>query len=232
MKINVYIVCSEDGQDAANKIAEGLMRRYEPKEKKPVKPKEGLMTELQFDVFWENWPRKEGKSEAKKVFLRLESALFNSIIDDVSKRKNSESWRKSNGVFIPLPATYLRGKRWEDESDQTDEIPYDKILREYNNILAKGAPIEFLTDKMITSISIIWHKEEKAPMNSLERWRAYFLYVESNDYLMGKKPCARTPGGDPHHMSINLEWLVDDSNYLKIARNHWSPKEVAHRYKG
>jgi hypothetical protein len=36
----------------------------------------------------------------------------------------SADWTKNNGQYIPLPATYLNGRRWEDEPGKpTVEAP-------------------------------------------------------------------------------------------------------------
>lgn len=37
------------------------------------------------------------------------------ILDDVGRRARSRAWTKDGGEFIPHPATYLNGHRWEDE---------------------------------------------------------------------------------------------------------------------
>lgn len=38
--------------------------------------------------------------------------LFDIIIANIKTRIGSEAWRETR--FIPLPATFLRGRRWED----------------------------------------------------------------------------------------------------------------------
>ena len=34
--------------------------------------------------------------------------------------KKSSDWTKDNGQYIPYPATWLRAKGWEDETEKTD----------------------------------------------------------------------------------------------------------------
>jgi len=34
-------------------------------------------------------------------------------------QKKSQSWTKDNGQFIPLAATWLNGRRWEDEQPES-----------------------------------------------------------------------------------------------------------------
>ncbi len=70
-----------------------------------------------FDLFWSEYPRKQDKAKAKKVWekLKIDDDLFNIIINKLKEYKQSEQWLKEKGKYIPLPTTWLNGKRWEDE---------------------------------------------------------------------------------------------------------------------
>ena len=90
----------------------------------PVTPSEAYtdtetedIVRASFDRFWAVYPKKDGKANAAKVWraLRPNEALVDRIIADVRRRSASADWRKDSGTFIPLPTTYLRGRRWEDE---------------------------------------------------------------------------------------------------------------------
>lgn len=70
-----------------------------------------------FAEFWKTWPtndRKQAKGKCldawKKANAEIETAV---IIDHVESLKNSESWRKQSGAFIPAPLVYLNNRRWE-----------------------------------------------------------------------------------------------------------------------
>ena len=82
-----------------------------------------------FNVFWEAYPRKQAKVDAERAFKSLNPSedLLAVIIADIISRKQSEAWLKDNGKYIPLPASYLRGKRWEDEIKK--EVPNGKDRR-------------------------------------------------------------------------------------------------------
>jgi hypothetical protein len=100
--------------------------------------KGGLGGNNLFERFWEAWPKKVAKEDAKKAFIKLnpESSLFETIIEFVIKAKGSIEWKKDKGQFIPYPATFLNGKRWEDtltfeEEDQSTGAPYhEKVKRD------------------------------------------------------------------------------------------------------
>lgn len=70
-----------------------------------------------FDKFWSLYPKKKAKEAARKAWvkLKLTPALETMILADVAAKKQSQDWTKNGGQYIPHPATYLNGKRWEDE---------------------------------------------------------------------------------------------------------------------
>ena len=69
-----------------------------------------------FARFWIAYPRKVGKRNALRAFQRLSAEEALAAITDVSARATEDpDWTKDAGEFIPHPATYLNGRRWEDE---------------------------------------------------------------------------------------------------------------------
>lgn len=71
-----------------------------------------------FSKFWSAYPRKDGKQDAIKAWksIKPNKELQNVILNDLKRRVGINGvWYKSERRFIPLPATYLRGRRWEDE---------------------------------------------------------------------------------------------------------------------
>lgn len=68
----------------------------------------------EFEKFWEAYPRKEGKQKARAAFEKVTVSL-DVLLEAVEQQKKSAQWCKDNGQFIPHPATWLNGKRWEDQ---------------------------------------------------------------------------------------------------------------------
>lgn len=70
-----------------------------------------------FDRFWKLYPNKKSKAKAYLAWkkLKLTDDLFNQILSGLAKYCASPDWTKDGGQFIPHPATWLNGKRWEDE---------------------------------------------------------------------------------------------------------------------
>lgn len=71
----------------------------------------------EFDLFYSAYPRKVGKQDAVKAWkkLRMTDDLFVKIMDKIEQYKKTEQWTKNNGQYIPHPASWLNGRRWEDE---------------------------------------------------------------------------------------------------------------------
>ena len=76
--------------------------------------------EERFNRFWGSYPRKVQKIDARKAFHKLDpdEELLGAIIKAVEASKNSKAWQDEGGAFIPYPATYLNGRRWEDEEPE------------------------------------------------------------------------------------------------------------------
>lgn len=69
---------------------------------------------MEFEKFWSAYPRKEGKQKARSAFEKVTVSLDVLLIALESQKKSSQ-WTKDNGQFIPHAATWLNGKRWEDQ---------------------------------------------------------------------------------------------------------------------
>ncbi len=70
-----------------------------------------------FPKFWKMYPNKKGKAAAEKAWkkLKVTADLFGQIAEGLAAQVVCEAWVKDGGQFIPHPATWLNGKRWEDE---------------------------------------------------------------------------------------------------------------------
>jgi len=75
-----------------------------------------------FDWFWTIYPRKADKKRAHLAWGKIPAGFIPAILAGVEKAKCSEQWQKNGGRFVPLPSTYLNGRRWEDEIQATPQI--------------------------------------------------------------------------------------------------------------
>lgn len=72
-----------------------------------------------FEQFWMVYPRKVAKQNAEKAWNKLnpDETLAQQIITAVERFRLDPQWLKDNGQFIPHAATFLNGRRWEDETE-------------------------------------------------------------------------------------------------------------------
>ena len=77
-----------------------------------------ISIQTKFDEFYTHYPRHQGKADAQKAWKSVIKSLdeANLVIEHIQSRQ----W-PSDKAYIPLPATFLRGKRWEDELDAPSE---------------------------------------------------------------------------------------------------------------
>lgn len=74
-----------------------------------------------FADFWEMYPRKEGKADARRAWKKAaptvggETALFGLVTKALEWQRKSRSWTDKHGAFIPHPSTYLNRGSWDDE---------------------------------------------------------------------------------------------------------------------
>lgn len=82
---------------------------------KSTKEKSALSTGRNFDKLWSVYPRHEGKQAALKAFEKInpDDELLERMINAITAQKKSAQW--ADPQFIPHPATWLNGHRWEDE---------------------------------------------------------------------------------------------------------------------
>jgi hypothetical protein len=69
-----------------------------------------------FDDFWTRYPLHVGKQAARKAWAKLgPSPPLGQIVDALAWQRELPRWREDGGRYVPHPATYLNGRRWEDE---------------------------------------------------------------------------------------------------------------------
>ena len=86
-----------------------------------------------FDRFWEEYPRKQGKGAALKAYRKARKKITaEEMLSAVRRQKASWDWTKDGGQYVPQPATWLNQERWSDElryspppKDKAKELPSD-----------------------------------------------------------------------------------------------------------
>lgn len=113
-------------------LESGLEKRREEKNIKPPKSPKGDWTG--FDQFWSAYPRKVAKPQALKAWNKLKPSepMTGKIMSAVNAQAASDQWTKDDGKFIPHPATWLNGQRWDDETESAAETVTAPWLMEVN----------------------------------------------------------------------------------------------------
>ncbi len=100
-------------QDVAEVLPIRLPRVEERKSKSRVEVDNG------FELFWEKYPIKNGKSKAEDAWKKHKPNI-DDVLKTLSWQKNTKQWFDKK--FVPYPATYINQKRWLDEP--TEEVSF------------------------------------------------------------------------------------------------------------
>ena len=81
-----------------------------------------------FDQFWQAYPKRVAKKPARRAWdkLHVDHDLLAKILAALAWQKRTDDWQRDGGRYIPNPATWLNGGRWEDEHNP---VPEDKQAR-------------------------------------------------------------------------------------------------------
>jgi hypothetical protein len=79
------------------------------------KKKEVDQNEINFDHFWNQYPRKVAKKKARQIWKSrdLGNGPYQKIMKSLSDYKKTEQWQEKE--LIPHPTTWLNQERWDDE---------------------------------------------------------------------------------------------------------------------
>lgn len=71
----------------------------------------------EFELLWDAYPRKEALEAAKQAYEAVTEPI-NVLLQAVTKQKQSESWQRDNGRYVPQLAKWLKDARWTDQLPQ------------------------------------------------------------------------------------------------------------------
>lgn len=84
-----------------------------------------------FSRFWALYPRHTKRADAIKAWdkLKPDRALCDVMASAIRAQAQTDQWQRDGGRFIPHPASWLNGRRWEDEvqDGQRQNQDHDKI---------------------------------------------------------------------------------------------------------
>lgn len=115
---------------------------YNPISEKKVKKNKPFQYTDDFNSFWQAYPKQVGKGKAFEEWRKLSGngiPPLEEILASLKLHTLSTQWTKDNGQFVPLPATWLHQRRWDDAPPLTDPFKgkvSDKTARTLENIKA------------------------------------------------------------------------------------------------
>ena len=70
-----------------------------------------------FDEFWVAYPKHVAKKSARRAWdkLHADRDLLDALLTALEWQTRMEAWQRDGGRYVPNPATWLNGRRWEDE---------------------------------------------------------------------------------------------------------------------
>ncbi len=78
---------------------------------------DALDDEAAGQVFLNTYPRREARADGLKAWRQTRAArpALSVLIDALAAHAAAKDWTRERRQFVPLPATWLRGRRWEDD---------------------------------------------------------------------------------------------------------------------
>lgn len=102
-----FIVVQAASSELSEAERDALLEREKRREEKEKKARA-------FEAFWAAYPKKEAKKDAETAWAKVDAPI-ESLLAALAIKVKCDDWLKAKGQFVPLPATWLRAKRWEDE---------------------------------------------------------------------------------------------------------------------
>ena len=99
---------------------------------------------MEFQTFWELYPKKVAKGAAIKAWQKLNQAERIEAVEALPNHLKYWKFKGTDKEFIPYPATWLNQMRWLDELDFEESKPKKPALPWYSTeelTLAKAAEL-------------------------------------------------------------------------------------------
>jgi len=174
-----------------------------------------------FDVFWGHYPRKTAKAKAQEKFAALSDAdKFAAIKGAEYHSKCNPQWR--NPQLVPMAATYINGKRWEDE------IVEDRDAKARVHSSITTGPAMMVWKAMTQMFGAPWinrHGESPQPV-----WVSQLAKVPEAQIKKGLRECADSGAEFPPSLPSFLAMCRRQSTTLpefKALPRPWGSEEAA-----
>jgi len=107
-------------------------------------------------------------------------------------------------------------KKKSTKAVSTASVPYQEIVDAYHSRLPMLPAVRKLNETRKRKLRARWH--EDATHQSVEYWDGFFAYAARSDFLTGR---------NGQWTGCDFEWLMGDSNHLKVTEGKYENKEAA-----
>ena len=76
-----------------------------------------------FNVFWQKYPRKEGKPQALRTFGKYckDQETLEKVMKELERQSKQKDWVHINSKYIPLAQTWLNRRDWEENGNSESD---------------------------------------------------------------------------------------------------------------
>ena len=99
-----------------------------------------------FADFWSKYPKKKARGDAGKAWKKIKPTEYDALFAGLQLAMQSKEWQRENGQFIPYPATWLNGRRWEDETEAPLSVSVNTITKAQADAMDGFAYLEFVNN--------------------------------------------------------------------------------------
>ena len=73
-----------------------------------------------FQEWYRLYPRRQARLDAERAWAKLKPSpeLIEQLLEVLPRQIRGMGWDADRKPFIPLPASYLNGRRWEDDFEE------------------------------------------------------------------------------------------------------------------
>jgi len=128
-----------------------------------------------FADFWEQYPNHKSRAAAEKAWRRLApgAELREAIAAALAWQTRSVAWLKDGGGFVPHAATWINGRKWEDEAKPGDVVTDDAeaFVKAFVNwhLQARGAIYVPSLDDRLAAARLVVEYPDAAERESMAR---------------------------------------------------------------
>lgn len=103
-----------------------------------------------FEQFWQAYPKKKSKKDALKAWFSFDPDLdepyvprpipLGEMLNAIKWQMKSRQWQDNDGQYIPYPASWIRGAKWEDVTDEQARASARKQKCYHTNAVHRDYP--------------------------------------------------------------------------------------------